>query len=73
MEKIKKIRSVSPFPLITHHLKAEKCYPDDEPMEAKEASPLDRFTHGFSQWVSRSWQRGLEKIAKAIQAVKKNK
>ena len=50
----------------------EKCYPDDELMESKEPTPLDRFTHGFHQWVSQSWQRALEKIAKAIQAVKKN-
>jgi len=50
----------------------EKCYPDDESMESKEPTSLDRFIHGFHQWVSRSWQRGLEKIAKAIQAVKKH-
>ena len=48
----------------------EHCYPDDEPMEAKEPTPLDRFTHGFSQWVSNTWQRGLDQVTKAIQAVK---
>jgi hypothetical protein len=40
-------------------------------MEAKEPTPLDRFTRGFSQWVSHTWQRGLEQVTKAIQAVKK--
>ena len=49
----------------------EKCYPEDEPMEAKEPTLLDRFTHGFSQWVSNIWQRGLEQVTKAIQAVKR--
>ena len=49
----------------------ERCYPDDEPMEAKEPTPLDRFTHALSQWVSRSWLPGLARISKAMQRVKK--
>ena len=50
----------------------EKCYPDYEPMEAKEASPLDRFTHGFHQWVSRTKLPDLwTQIANTFQRVKK--
>jgi len=40
-------------------------------MEAKEPKPLNRTTHGLSQWMSRSWLRGLVQVAKAIQRVKK--
>ena len=58
---------------------AEQCYPDDEPMEAKETTteakvptPLNRFTHGFNQWVSRTRLPDLlAKVAKTFQRVKK--
>ena len=57
----------------------EKCYTDDEPMEAKESipeakepTPLNRFTHGFSHWVSRTRLPDLlAKVAKTFQRVKK--
>jgi len=41
-------------------------------MEAKEPTPLDRFTHGFHQWVSRTKLPDLwTQIAKTFQWVKK--
>ena len=64
----------------------EKCYTDDEPMEAKEPppvakeptaeakepTPLNRFTHGFHQWVSRTRLPDLlAQVAKTFQRVKK--
>jgi hypothetical protein len=58
----------------------EKCYPDDvpiettddEPVESKALTPLDRFTHGFSQWVSRTKLPDLwTQIAKTFKRVKK--
>jgi len=50
----------------------EKCYPDDEPMEAKEPTALDRFTYGFNQWVSRTKLPDLfAQVANVIQRVKK--
>jgi len=50
----------------------EKCYPDDEPMEAKEPTALDRFTYGFNQWVSKTKLPDLfTQVANVIQRVKK--
>jgi hypothetical protein len=41
-------------------------------MEAKEPTALDRFTYGFSQWVSRTKLPDLfAQVANAIQRVKK--
>jgi len=40
--------------------------------EAKVPMPLDRFTHGFHQWVSRTRLLDLlAKVAKTIKRVKK--
>ena len=45
----------------------EKCYPDDEPTEAKEPTPFDRIT----QWVSRTKLPDLlAQIAKTFQRMK---
>ena len=50
----------------------EKCYPDDEPTDAKEPTPLDRITHGSSQWVSRTKLPDLlAQVAKTFQRMKK--
>jgi len=41
-------------------------------MESKEATPFDRFTHGFYQWVSRTKLPDLwTQIAKTFQRVTK--
>ena len=51
----------------------ERCFPDDEPMEAKEPTAFDRITYGFSQWVSQTLLPGMAKIATAIGRMNANK
>jgi len=48
----------------------ERCFPDDEPMESKEPTALDRIAYDLSQWVSHTVLPGMARVAKVIRAVK---
>ena len=48
----------------------ERCFPDEQPMEAKEPTVIDRIVYGFSYWVTCSLLPGVERVVKAIQGAK---
>jgi len=48
----------------------ERCFPNEQPMEAKEPTAFDRIAYGFSYWVSQTLLPGMERVVKVIGGVK---
>jgi hypothetical protein len=44
----------------------ERCFQENEPMEAKEPTFFDRLSYGLSQWVSRTLLPAVRKGFKSL-------